>query len=87
MPLRNSSSAPEIHPQHVVYLHFAYYGSLIAIHSVFTYPWNLASFGSEWTLKVARQVNLSSNIVAEASRNIALITRDVKDINPASPGW
>jgi hypothetical protein len=70
-----------------MYLHFAYYGSLIAIHSVFTYPWSLASFGPEWNLTVAGQVNLSSNIVAEASRNIALITRDINDVNPASPGW
>jgi hypothetical protein len=68
------------------YIHFAYYGSLMAIHTVFTYPWITAMFGPAPTPATRDQVSLSTSIVAEAARNIILTTRYI-DMDAASPAW
>jgi hypothetical protein len=72
---------------YVLYLQFAYYGSLIAAHSVFFYPWNLSRFGvSSQSTVLANQVALSSEVVAEASRNIILRTKQI-NADASSPIW
>jgi hypothetical protein len=72
---------------YVLYLQFAYYGSLVATHSVFFYPWNLCRFGSlSQSTVLASQVVSSSEVVAEASRNIILTTKQV-NANASSPVW
>lgn len=72
---------------YVLYLQYAYYGSLIATHSVFFYPWNLSRFGiSAQSIALANQVALSSEVVAEASRNIILTTKQIQ-ADASSPTW
>ena len=70
----------------VLYLHFAYYGSLMAIHTIFTYPWIAVTFGTESTAAFCDQVSVSTETVAQAARNIILTTRHI-EINVASPAW
>lgn len=65
----------------VLYLHFAYYGSLMAIHTIFTYPWIAVT---DSTKAFRDQVSLSTETVAQAARNIILTTRHI-EINVASP--
>lgn len=68
------------------YIHFAYYGSLMAIHTIFMYPWITAIFGTDPSPAFRRQVSLSMETVADASRSIILTTRYI-EIDAASPAW
>lgn len=68
----------------VLYLHFAYYGSLMAIHTIFTYPWISVIFGTDANKVFRDQVSASTETVAQAARNIILTTRHI-EINVASP--
>ena len=77
---------PKLHIYHVIYLHYSYYGSLMAIHSIFTYPWS-GMFGRDRALALRNQVKISTKIVAEASRNIILATKYIDDINAWTPVW
>jgi hypothetical protein len=67
-------------------IHFAYYSSLMAIHSAFTIPWITAMFGSDPAPAVCKQVSTSTSIVAEAARNIILKMSYI-NIDAASPAW
>ena len=71
---------------HVLYLHYAYFGSLIAIHSTFTYPWS-GMFGKDRSALLRNQINISTTITAEASRNIILATKYMSDIQAWTPVW
>ncbi|PVH76694.1 hypothetical protein DL98DRAFT_464707 [Cadophora sp. DSE1049] len=71
---------------HVLYLHYAYFGSLIAIHSTFTYPWS-GMFGKDRSPLLHNQVKISTTIIAEASRNIILATKYMSDIQAWTPVW
>lgn len=72
---------------YTLYLHFAIYGSLIAIHVLFFYPWMPAPFCSETTTSAFRtQVARSSSTIANAARKIILIVRAIT-IDAASPAW
>ena len=70
----------------MLYLHFAYYGSLIATNVLLTYPWISGRFGSESDPSFRGQANLSSLTVANAARNIILNTRAI-EINAATPAF
>lgn len=72
---------------HVLYLHYSYFGSLIGIHSTFTYPWSGIMFGRGRTKVLSNQVAISIEIVAEASRNIILATKYINDIYSSTPVW
>lgn len=91
-PLKIGDSKAPLYPSGsrnrdcVLYLHFAYYGSLMAIHTIFTYPWIAVIFGAESTKAFCDQVSISTETVAQAARNIILTTRHI-DINVASPAW
>ena len=63
---------------HIIYLHYAYYGSLMAIHTIFTYPWISAALGIEQSLEFQSQIFVSTNAVAEAARSILMTTRDLE---------
>ncbi|KAL5314332.1 hypothetical protein ACEPPN_018758 [Leptodophora sp. 'Broadleaf-Isolate-01'] len=71
---------------HVLYLHYAYFGSLIAIHSTFTYPWS-GMFGNDRSALLRNQINTSTTITAEASRNIILATKYMSDMQAWTPVW
>lgn len=71
----------------VLYLHFAYYGSLTAIHTIFFYPWISVICGVDPHDSVhSNQIAESTKVVAEAARNIIRATRAVH-VDAASPQW
>jgi hypothetical protein len=67
-----------------MYIQYAYYGSLMAIHTIFTYPWITAVFPPDPSLH--EQVLASTDAVAEAARNIILATKNM-EVDAASPAW
>ena len=85
-PIKMYELPQNVHPYHVMYMRYAYFGSVMAIHSIFTYPWNRAVFGTDQTPGLRNQASLSTNIVVEAARNIILATKYV-DIDASSPTW
>jgi hypothetical protein len=71
----------------ILVLHCAYYGSLMAAHTIFVYPWiSTAVFGHERCTEIQDQINSSSNTIADAARNIILIARNT-EITGASTQW
>lgn len=78
--------SPNATPLNIIYLQYAYYGSLMAIHTIFAYPWISSIFGSDQSPAFQHQVALSSNAVADAARNTILTARCV-EIDAASPQW
>jgi hypothetical protein len=58
----------------------------MAMHTIFTYPWITAMFGSDSALATREQVGVITGIVAEAARNIILTARYI-DTDAASPAW
>lgn len=75
-----------INPAHSIYLHCAYYGGLISIHAVFTNPWS-PIYTKCQTESLRKQVERSSNVVADASRKLILATRYITDILASTPTW
>lgn len=71
---------------HVLYLHYAYYGSLMAIHTTFAYPWVSIMFGGDWSLTFREQVASSINVVAHAARSIIMSLRYI-EIDAGAPAW
>ncbi|KAF2491273.1 hypothetical protein BU16DRAFT_564980 [Lophium mytilinum] len=81
------SNLPEgIQLEHLLYIHLAYHGSLISIHSFLGYPWNLIGFASDSSRDLTERMESSTRIVAEASRNLILATRDIS-IDAEAPAW
>lgn len=70
----------------IYHLHFAYYGSLMAIHMVLVYPWIAAIFSNDQVQAFRDQVSVSSETVAQAARSIILLTRHLH-VDAASPAW
>ncbi|TVY30806.1 putative transcriptional regulatory protein [Lachnellula hyalina] len=84
--INSSEIPPNLDTVHVIYLHYAFFGSLIAIHSTVTYPWS-DMFGRDENLTFRNQVDISTQIVADASRNIILAAKYINDINASTPLW
>ena len=80
------SSSSKTHIYHTIYLHFAYYGSLVAIHSIFAYPWYLSTYGRNQGPAFREQVTASTKSVVEASRQIVLATKHI-DVRGPWPAW
>jgi hypothetical protein len=70
----------------IYHLHFAYYGSLMAIHMVLVYPWITAIFSIDQVQAFRDQVSVSTEAVAQAARSIILLTRHLH-VDVASPAW
>ena len=71
----------------IIYLRFAYYGSLTAIHTIFCYPWISANREIDpHNAAFSEQIATSTNIVTDAARNIINTTRSMR-IDAASPQW
>ena len=58
-----------------IYLHFAIYGSLMATHIIFFYPWISVRFGTESNPTFQKQVTSSATTIAKAARQIILVLR------------
>lgn len=84
---------------HVLFLHFSYYSSVIAIHGVFCYPWNRPELLQQHKQQkqdgrglhvsnpqVHAQIERSTKAVAEASRQIILAVQGL-EITSAMPLW
>ena len=85
-PIDPTQLPPGYHLYHLIFLHYSYYGSLMAIHSLYAYPWNSSIIGSSQISSVSEQIATSSSIIIAASRNIILATKYI-DINASLPGW
>ena len=84
--IKHNNLPSRTHLSYVLYLRFAYLGSLTAIHSIFFYPWNLPRFGADQNPALATQIVLSTEAVVEASRNIILTTKQI-EVDASSPIW
>lgn len=72
---------------HILYMHLAIYGSLMAVHSHFFYPWLSSRFAAEgYNAELEDQLIFSANTVADAARKIILAVRLVTT-NAATPSW
>lgn len=80
----NLPNRPHVH--HRIYLFNAYYGSLIAIHSVFSYPWRRPGQGMCTNTEIQEQTVVSTRKVVEASRELVLVLRAI-DTEGAWPAW
>lgn len=70
--------------QHVVYLQFAYFTTLLDIHTALTCPWiqNILALMQHATL--GAQIERSTQIVAQACRDAILVTRHI-EIDASTP--
>ena len=84
--IRSAELPRNVQVLHVVKIRFLYYGSLMAIHPIFAYPWICAMFGNVQTQALRNQIPISSNAVAQAARNLILAVRYIS-IDAASPQW
>ena len=86
MPIQASDLHSPARLLHVIYLRYAYYGSLTAMNTIFAYPWISVIIGIVESPAFRNQVALSTDVVAQAARNIILTARYI-DINVNSPQW
>ncbi|KAH7137415.1 fungal-specific transcription factor domain-containing protein [Dactylonectria estremocensis] len=56
----------------LLFLHFSYHVSVIAIHGAFCYPWDRRDFQSAKSPEIRAQIRSSTESVAQASRQIIL---------------
>lgn len=72
---------------HLVYIRFAFYGSMMAAHIPFFYPWIAARFRAGGpNPELDEQIEQSSAAVATAARQIILTLRSLT-VNVAVPAW
>ncbi|KAM3154891.1 hypothetical protein ABEW05_004608 [Botrytis cinerea] len=84
-PTRRHGKRPDnINMYHVMYLRYAYYGSIMAIHSILTHPWNSSLFGSGQSLALRNRISISSHAVVNAARAIILDT-DAIHVDASTP--
>ncbi|KAH7351463.1 fungal-specific transcription factor domain-containing protein [Pyrenochaeta sp. MPI-SDFR-AT-0127] len=77
-------ASPSLYP--VLYLHFAYYGSLVAIHSIFVYPWYSSTNWVETSHSSKERIPISTTTLVEASRQIILAVKYI-DVRRPWPAW
>lgn len=77
-----------VHFQHILWNHFAYYGSLVTIHSIAVHPWNTLMLTVEPHEKeeLARLVATSTEVYVTATRNFINNFPRVT-INSLTPKW
>ncbi|TGO62275.1 hypothetical protein BOTNAR_0116g00120 [Botryotinia narcissicola] len=86
-PTTRLGKCPEyINMYHVIYLRYAYYGSIMAIHSILTHPWNSSLFGSGQSPVLRSRISISSHAVVNAARAIILDT-DANHVDASTPIW
>ncbi|GKZ38319.1 hypothetical protein AbraIFM66950_010449 [Aspergillus brasiliensis] len=84
-PISHDDLPRSIHPYHALYLRYAYFGSVMAIHSIFTFPWNNSLFDERFPA-LQEQISLSSYIVVNAARSI-ILTIPCAQIDASTPTW
>lgn len=84
--LQTNSNVPSPCQLQSIYLYFAIWGSLMATHIIFFYPWIAARFGPGNDSAIQAQIRESSAVVANAARQIILVLRSVTT-DAATPSW
>lgn len=85
--LRDLKASPFPRSIRLAFIHGLYYNSLMAIHTLFAYPWitditTSLSLTSTLRTKIEAQIKQSSEAMVTAARNIIVMTRNF-DINGA----
>lgn len=70
----------------VLYVRYAYAGSMISIHSIFTIPWNKTVFDHLNSPTISSQVTTSTTHVVESTRSI-IFNMNYADISTYTPIW
>ncbi|TGO36848.1 hypothetical protein BHYA_0113g00210 [Botrytis hyacinthi] len=83
---RHGKRREYINMYHIMYLRYAYYGSIMAIHSILTHPWNSSLFGSGQSSALRSRILISSHAVVNAARAIILDT-DAIHVDASTPIW
>ncbi|KAL6243921.1 hypothetical protein RBB50_009355 [Rhinocladiella similis] len=86
--LREKSYSSTARRNHSIYLHFAIWGSFMATHILFFYPWIAARYmhGPDPDPMIQEQMKRSSEVIANAARQIILLVRSTTtDAN--TPAW
>lgn len=83
---RHGKRPQNINMYHVMYLRYAYFGSIMAIHSILTHPWNSSLFVSGQTAALRNRISISSHVVVNAARAIILDT-DAIHVDASTPIW
>jgi hypothetical protein len=85
LPLQDRQSTSRL--MHLVYIRFALYGSIMAVHIPFFYPWIAARLRTtETNAALDEQIALSSAAVAAAAPKIILALRSLT-IDVSVPAW
>ncbi|CAG9988756.1 unnamed protein product [Clonostachys byssicola] len=85
-PFRTHSLPQSTQVAHMLYLHYTYHALLIAVHGVFCYPWNRPDLQNNEKPEIKAQVQRSTEVVAESSRQIIIAVQHV-EITAALPVW
>jgi hypothetical protein len=64
--------------QQAKYLQYAYYNTVLDIHTALTNPWSQSALGLVNDLSLGQQVALSSQKVAQTCRNAIVATQDIQ---------
>jgi hypothetical protein len=56
----------------MLFLHFSYHVSMIAIHGAFFYPWDRSELQSDKSPEIRAQIHLSTEAVGQSSRQIIM---------------
>lgn len=90
LDLRNPSRQlpPSLDFQSVLYHHYAYYGSVVAIHAVLVHPWNSTALKilPHEREEFARMTAESGEVFINATRKFVQYLPQL-NINPLSPKW
>jgi len=71
-PIQRIQPLSGVHIYYIFYIRFVYYGSILAIHSIFTYPWNKAVFRDDYEPILLNQIAISNYTVVNAARKIII---------------
>lgn len=71
---------------HVLFMKFSYSVSMIAIHGMFCYPWDRPDIQNSRKAEILAQIEESTEIVAEAARQIILGVQKL-EVTSALPVW
>lgn len=86
---QGSRTLPEnVHFHHIIQHHYAYYASLVAIHSILVHPWNATVINIEpdQRQEYARLMANSTDIFVNATRKFILNLPQL-EINALTPKW
>lgn len=82
------SLPPHVHFYQLVYCHYAYYGSLVAIHSILVHPWNTITIQIEpgQREEYLQLAATSAEVFVESTRNFIRNLPQIK-VNVSTPKW